>query len=188
MWFYKISHDNKIDIGLMNSQKIGSDIFEWLPFCFFPLHLSSLQIFILYELPYLRPNNYSFFDFSATYPEKFNFKIHKSSALWSIVMTNFLWVQVRRTEEVNKLFHRCIMESLLHPTVLDNRFTSRSLSLDVIFSDPTNLPTQKATKFCVANLQAREQWLLNPHKSYNYIFRVGSFPNVVSYYHTTLNS
>jgi len=49
------------------------------------------------------------------------------------------------------------MESLLHPSVLDNRFSSRPIFLDVIFSVPTIVPTQNATKHCVANLQAKQE-------------------------------
>ena len=153
----------------------------------FPLHVANLHIFVLYELPYLRLNNYTFFDFSATYPEKFNFKIHKSSAILihchdEIIMSPF-W----RTEEVNKPFQVWIMECLLHPSVLDNRFSSRTMFLNLIFSV---LPTQNATKHYVANLQAKqtEQWFSNPHKCPNYIFRTGSFANVVSFYHNTLSS
>jgi len=34
--------------------------------------------------------------------------------------------------------------------------------------------------------QTREQWLLNLHRSSNYIFHTGTFPNVFSYFHRTL--
>jgi hypothetical protein len=48
------------------------------------------------------------------------------------------------------------MERLLHPSVLDKRFSSRSLDV-MIFSVPVILPTQITTNLCVANLQAKQE-------------------------------
>ena len=109
---------------------------------------------------------------------------------WSNVMTKFLWIQVWCTAEVNKLFQGWIMECLLHPSVLDNRFSSRTMFWMWYLLSLQSYLHRKEINLYVANLQTkqRDQWLLNPQKSSNYIFRTGSFPNVVSYYHRTLSS